>query len=147
MQDNCTPTDHCIPTVQQTHQCVPANRSPSTPTQTDGVAVASQPRQPNRMVSSKRPANRPTRSRCLPNTRPRQQPTCSPHGVAEASKEIGQPTCACRQSDQKTMVPPARPEIDRGTSVPPGVCGIWPLLAVWDPGDDQTTPLIRSADQ
>ena len=35
-----------VPTVQQTHQCVAANRSPITPTQTD---------QPNRKVSSKRP--------------------------------------------------------------------------------------------
>ena len=51
-----------VPTVQQHHQCVVANRPPSTSTQTNGIAVASRP-------SATQPFAKPAQVRC-PHARP-----------------------------------------------------------------------------
>ena len=92
-----------VPTVQQPHQCVVANQPPSTPTQTDGIAEASQPWQnptlhgttaphTHRMVSQSVPSGsdlHPCAKRCH----------LTDHGIAGASH-----LCQDRTSEELTDI-------------------------------------------
>ena len=103
-----------VPTVQQPHQSVAANRPPSTPTQTDGIAVASRP-----SATKPEPA--------------RENHAHPPHGIAEASRaKPSQPTCACLQPHPQTMVSPERPEVDRSHLSPTLECAAPRRSSQWD---------------
>ena len=136
------PTKPRVPVSNQSHGLRYRRSVPKSTTTPDGRCRRSVPTDGN-----------------LARTSPRKPRTSTARYRRSVPSETGQTTCASLQPDPKTSVSPERPEIDRGhlspswsvrllaaprsvgptvvgsdnTLVPPGVCGTWPLLAVWDP--------------
>ena len=78
-----------------------------------------------RMVSSKRP-------NCQQTTHMVRQHHTPTAWYRRSVPSETEPTPVClSQPDPQTTVSPERPVVDSGH--PPGMCGTWPLLAVWDP--------------
>ena len=59
--------------------------------------------------------------------------TAPRHGIAEASRTVGRPELTPAAGGWVGAVFLGLPPTHNTTLVPPGVCGAWPLLAVWDP--------------
>ena len=118
-----------VPTVQQPHQSVAANRPPSTPTQTDGIAEASRAK-----------PSQPTCA-CL---QPDPQTMVSPERP-EVDRSHLSPTLECAAPGRSSQWDSHSSLGTINTLVPPGVCGTLPLLTVWDPRcQSKVTPPISA---